>query len=337
MTDRALALVAAAATDPEIEPQTAEAAPAAPSRRAARSKRPVGPDLPDLLDSWEVGLRAERKAPSTVKSYTAGVNQYLAYCAEHGLPAVLDRRQLAQFVDHLLSSGAAPATAVSRQLGVRRFSAWLTEEGEIDADPLLGVRSPKIDTKVVEPLSESQIKALIKACSGKELRERRDEAIVRFMIETGARAGEVAVLDVADVNVRDGIAIVRGGKGGKGRTVPFGPHTGVAIDRYLRTRRTHRLATASSALWLGDRGKAFSYDALHKTLAHRAAVAGITGFHPHRLRHTAAHRWLAAGGSEGGLMAMAGWTRPDMLLRYTKAQASGRAADEAKHLNLGDF
>ncbi len=43
------------------------------------------------------------------------------------------------------------------------------------------------------------------------------------------------------------------------------------------------------------------------------------------------------GGSEGGLMAVAGWTRPDMLLRYTKAQASARAADEARTLNLGEL
>lgn len=65
--------------------------------------------------------------------------------------------------------------------------------------------------------------------------------------------------------------------------------------------------------------------------------AGIEGFHPHRMRHTAAHRWLAAGDSEGGLMAVAGLTRPDMLMRYTKAQASARAAEEARALNLGDL
>ena len=35
-------------------------------------------------------------------------------------------------------------------------------------------------------------------------------------------------------------------------------------------------------------------------------------------------------------MAVAGWTRPDMLMRYTKARASARAADEARTLNLGD-
>ena len=55
------------------------------------------------------------------------------------------------------------------------------------------------------------------------------------------------------------------------------------------------------------------------------------------MRHTAADRWLTAGGSEGGLMAVAGWSRPDMLLRYTRARAEQRAADEARRLNLGDL
>ena len=130
--------------------------------------------------------------------------------------------------------------------------------------------------------------------------------------------------------------MIRRGKGGKGRVVPLAVEVAAAIDRYLRARKTHRLA-ADPALWLGDRGKGFSYDALHKTLGH-ARRAGRGGrLPPAPARHTAAHRWLAKGGSEGGLMAVAGWTRPDMLLRYTKAQASARAAEEAQRLNLGEL
>jgi hypothetical protein len=44
------------------------------------------------------------------------------------------------------------------------------------------------------------------------------------------------------------------------------------------------------------------------------------------MRHTAAHRRLAAGGSEGGLMSVAGWSRRNMLLGYTRARAEQRAA-----------
>ena len=299
-------------------------------------KAAAEPDISLLLTSWELHLRAERKSPQTIKVYGDGVRRFGAWCLTQDRPAVLDRPTVTAFIADMLDAGAEPATARSRQLALRRFSGWLLEEGEQPTDRLLGLRPPRLDVKVVEPLTEAQLRALIKACAGPDLRDRRDEALVRLMVETGLRAGEAVALAVDDVDLTAGTALVRRGKGGKGRQVPFGPQSAKALDRYLRARRTHRLVTSTN-LWVGDRGKAFGYDALHKTLAARAKAADIPAFYPHRLRHTAAHRWLAAGGSEGGLMAVAGWTRPDMLLRYTRAQASDRAAAEARTLNLGDL
>lgn len=302
---------------------------------AARGKPPPV-DLGALLPSWELSLRAERKSPQTIKSYSEAVRVFLAWCRTNGHPPALDRDLIKGFIADLLDHGAAPATARARQLGVRRFSAWLAEEGEIDADPLLGLKAPKLDTKVTESLTEDELRALIKACAGKEFRDRRDEALVRLMAETAMRAGEVCALGIADVDLGRGLVTVRRGKGGKGRVVPIGATTTRAIDRYLRARRTHRLAD-STALWLGDRGKNLAYYGLHAALKYRAARAGLAGFHPHLLRHTAASRWLAAGGSEGALMAVAGWSSRDMLDRYTRATASERAAAEARGLNLGEL
>ena len=305
-------------------------------------KKPPAPNLDLLLPSWQLSLRADRKSETTLKTYSDGVRFYLTWCAEQKAEP-LERTSIRGWVAALLDKGNAPATARARQLAVRRFSSWLAEEGEIPTDPFLGVKAPKLDTKVIEPLTDDQLRALLKACTppkgstpAEMMRHRRDEAILRLMMETGARAGEVVALERDDVDAAAGTAIIRRGKGGKGRVVPFGPHTALALDRYMRLRTHHRLA-GSPALWLGDRGKGFTYDALHQALAGRATAAGIVGFHPHKMRHTAAHRWLAAGGSEGGLMAVAGWTRPDMLMRYTKAQASSRAAAEARGLNLGEL
>lgn len=296
----------------------------------------AGPDLVELLPSWELHLRAERKSPATIKVYGDGVRRFLTWCEESDHPAVLERRIVAGFVAELLENGAEPATARSRHLALRRFSAWLVEENELRDDPLIGSRSPKLDTKVVPVLTEGDLRNLIAACHGTDLRDRRDEAIVRLMSETGIRAGEVVGLQVPDVDLPAGLAIVRRGKGGKGRTVPYGPQTSRALDRYLRLRRSHRL-WQTQELWLGDRGKGFTYYGLHAALKARADHAGLVGFHPHVLRHTAASRWLAAGGSEGGLMAVAGWTRRDMIDRYTRATAEHRAADESRTLNLGDL
>ena len=300
------------------------------------------PEAELLARSWQFALRAQRKSPQTLKTYGDGVRFYLQWCAVNDVPP-MSRAGLNLWVAGLLDAGAAASTARARLLAVRRFATWLVEEGELPADPFLGVKSPKLDEKVIEPLSDAELRALVKACAVRKdstpaeaMRHRRDEAMIRLMFETGMRAGEVVGLEVPDVDLTHGVATVRRGKGGKGRVVPFGPDVALCLDRYLRLRRAHCLA-GSPALWLGDRGKRFSYDALHKSLKERADAAGIAGFHPHRLRHTAAHRWLAAGGSESGLMAVAGWTRPDMLMRYTKAQASARAAEEARGLNLGEL
>lgn len=187
---------------------------------------------------------------------------------EHDRAAVLDRATVAAFVADLLDGGNERATARSRHLSLHRFSAWLVEEGEADEDRLYGSRPPKLDAKVVEPLTEDDLRALLKACAGPDMRDRRDE-------------------DCSSPTL----------------TSWPGPLSSAAA----------RAALAASCR------------------SGRSQVAASTD----TLRHTAAHRWLAAGGSEGGLMAVAGWTRPDMLLRYTKARASERAAEEARALNLG--
>ena len=164
-----------------------------------------------------VHLAAEHKSAQTRKTYGDGVRAFLRWADRTRVDAVLDRPTVNAFVASLLVDGAEPATARSRQLAVRRFSAWLAEEGEIDADRLVNLKPPKLDVKVTPELDEDQLRAFLKACSGTELRDRRDEAIIRFMIETGARAGEVVGMTRNDVDPRRGTAVVRRGKGGRGR------------------------------------------------------------------------------------------------------------------------
>src|SRR3954451_24578542 len=100
-----------------------------------------------LARSWQLALRAERKSPQTLKTYGDGLRFYLAWCAERDL-APFTRSTLNVWTAHLLDNGASAATARARQLAVRRFGTWLTEEGELPADPFLGVKSPKLDERM---------------------------------------------------------------------------------------------------------------------------------------------------------------------------------------------
>lgn len=290
-------------------------------------------DLAAFLPSWELAMRAERKSAKTIVSYTTGVRSYLHWCAD-AVPTVT-KPAVQAWVAALLEAGRAPNTATAHLKGLRQFCRWLVVEGELPADPLAGMRSPKVDTKVVTALSTEELTRLIKVCAGRDLLCRRDEAIVRLMIETGCRAAELLGLQMPDVDLKRGLVTITRGKGGKGRVVPIGAATGVALDRYLRGRRTAGHPDSGN-LWVGRSGS-FGYYGLAYMLKARAAQAGITGMHAHLLRHSFATRWKAARGSDDGLMAVAGWSSRSMIDRYTGAAAAARAADEARLLGLGDL
>jgi integrase len=296
----------------------------------------------DHLAAWQLAMRAENKSPATIACYTEATTRYLRWCADGDHPP-MSRTALNRWISGLLAAGAAPGTARTRQLAVRRFGSWLTEGGHLPAYPFPGVKAPHVPTPIVQPLTDDELRALIRTCAATvdaddthegALHHRRDEAIIRLMLETAVRSGEVIALEIPDVDLDARLITIRRGKGGRGRIIPIGPDTTRAIERFLAVRENHPLA-CGPALWLGDKGSTYSQNGLIRSLHRRAARAGVENFRPHRLRHTAAHRWLAAGGSESGLMAMAGWTRSDMLIRYTRAQACERAAEEAWRLNLG--
>lgn len=294
-------------------------------------------DLRDLVESWMLALKVEHKADNTLKLYRTGVEQYIDWCAAQQLPPMLERNQVRTWIASLIDAGAEPATAAARQSAVKRFSRWLLAEDEQDTDPLAGLKPPTQAEKLVQPLTEDELRALLKACSGKAFEDKRDTAVIRVLMDTGLRPGEVAALRVEDVDLGAGLVTVHKSKTGRGRVVHIGPATCAAIDRWLRTRRIHKLADGP-LLWLGTRGREFHYAAMWLALKGRAADAGIARrFHPHLFRHTAATRWLAAGGSEGGAQASMGWSSRKMLDRYVRATASQRAAEEARRLNLGDL
>ena len=103
---------------------------------------------------------------------------------------------------------------------------------------------------------------------------------MRVMLETGTRAGEVVALELGDVDLINGALTVRRGKGGKGRVVPFGPEASLALDRYLRLRRAHRLAASPRPVARRPR-QALLLRRPAQDAPRPRRPAGLVGFHPH--------------------------------------------------------
>jgi site-specific recombinase XerD len=289
--------------------------------------------ISDLLTSFAIELEAQGKAPRTVALYTQSVDMFTGWLADRDRPATADQITHAALRAWLaeLSQTREPGTIRLRLKGLQRFCRWAVEEGELDDDPTARLEIPRGPSRPVPVLTDEEVRRLLKACAPSPA-PKRNEAIVRFLADTGVRVSELTGIRHGDVNLRERTVTVQG-KGGKVRVVVFASKTARALDRYLRERRQHPYAD-EGALWLGKRGP-LTADGVRSLLDQLGAVAGVK-VHPHMFRHTAAHHWLSNDGQERDLMSRMGWSSTAMLGVYGRSAADERAREAARRMAPGD-
>lgn len=285
-----------------------------------------GPTIASTRDYWVLHLKSEGRAERTISTYLNALRRLDEFLAAKGMPRELRairREHVEAWIADMLERNQAGTMSIAFR-AVRPFFKWLVDEDEIDRSPMEKMRTPAPPLNPPAVLAGHQITKLLATCKGTDWLSRRDLAILSLMLDTGVRRGELAGMRVRDLNLGQMVAFVEGStsKSRRGRAVAFGPTTGKAITRYLRHPKAPH--GPDEPLWRARTGLPLTGNEIYHTIRRRAAQAGLE-VHPHQLRHTWASHMLAAGHSEGDVMALGGWASRDMLNRYGASAASDRA------------
>lgn len=178
---------------------------------------------------------------------------------------------------------------------LRSFLRFLHVTGQTRTSLVSAVPALKAWPRTTLPsvLSAEEARRLVAACDPATARGRRDVAVLLVLLRLGLRAGEVARLELDDINWRAGEMAIRG-KGGRHDRLPLPVEVGEAIVAYLREGRR---STTGRALFLTVTAPitSLSSDGIADLVTRICARAGVTRVGPHVLRRTLATETLRAG------------------------------------------
>ncbi|MCG3206156.1 MAG: Tyrosine recombinase XerD [Elusimicrobia bacterium] len=262
----------------------------------------------ELLEHFLTHLRVERGlSPATQSAYRYQIESYLRDVAKQGSNIAASTKET--IVAHIGSRqrvGLKPSSIFHLALAIRQFHRFLFAEKLLKIDPTAGLKLPKFQHIIPEPLSVVQMGALLTPLVSVSFASMRTKTMIDTAYNLGLRVSELVNLKIGDVNFEEGFVRVRRGKGGRDRLVPFGQTLKETLLRYVEARNRQPNAT-SPHLFLSARGRPISRGTFWWLLKRWANRAGIKGrVSPHQLRHSFATHLLNGGANLRGIQAALG-------------------------------
>jgi integrase/recombinase XerD len=299
--------------------------------RPARRPIAVAPStVDDLREEFLASCRAKNLSERTVEWYEEKSRRFAEWCSQDGAPDVanLTASHLDAFLIEIKDRGYAPQTVRGFAQVVKTLCRFGYRRGFIADDLAVDLEMPKAPQRIISTFTDDQLAALVAAPDMRRWIGVRDRAILLTMLDTLARASELATLTASSVDLAQRVIKVLG-KGGRERQLPLGAITSRALHRYRASVEDLR---SDDPFFISCRGKPLDRQYLRAIVAGYGEKAGITGVRcsPHTLRHTGAKRFILAGGDVFTLQRLLGHTSLAMVRRYVELAAVDVALQHAR-------
>ncbi|MCA9471237.1 MAG: tyrosine recombinase XerC [Nitrospirales bacterium] len=312
--------------------------------------------MDEAIRAFITYLDVERGAsPETIRNYRSDLRQFVTFLQSiHAesqpcpTPTSVESVTIRGFLKWLDDKHEKKSSLARKLATLKSFYRFLTHEGWIDTNPAAQIRSPRQGQRLPKVLTKDDAAILLDAPDSQDRTAMRDRAILETLYSTGARVSELVGLDWDDLDLRSGIARLRG-KGKKERIVPIGDVAIQAIEEYrhhasrqkqsaAQSNKPSRVRSEDNALFKNNRGGRLtsrSVERIVKKLSQRLPHGAVS---PHTLRHSFATHLLDEGADLRVIQELLGHESLATTQKYTQVAADrlmevyDRAHPRAQHM-----
>ncbi|MFH1092903.1 MAG: tyrosine recombinase XerC [Candidatus Omnitrophota bacterium] len=268
------------------------------------------------IDKFLNYLKVEKDASvHTLINYSVDLKELAQFLNNRELKTI-DVFDVRKFLVTLRQKGFKKVTIARKMACLRSFFKFLTREGHLKANPMIGLVGPKLEKKLPLFLGEDDIVKLLETPDVADAAGLRDKAILETLYSTGIRVSELVGLSVEDIDFISGIVRVYG-KGKKERLAPIGDRALRVIKNYLKKRKKG-IGTSDRAVFLNKDGRRLTDRSIRNIVEKYIKVASIrTDISPHSLRHSFATHLLNRGADLRSVQELLGHANLSTTTIYT--------------------
>jgi integrase/recombinase XerD len=231
--------------------------------------------LSQAVTGYEIAATARRLSPNTLAEYNNTYRKFAAYLKDDLVFSQITREHITNFLASCQT--ITQKTLLNYHVGLASLYTWAVKEGIVQTNLLHLIDRPKPEKRIIQPLTEAEIRAVILALTYSKTYARpgkrptrnrlpeadRNLAMVLVLLDTGIRASEICHLLIRHVDLRspNKSILIHEGKGKKDRQVPISARTAQVVWKYLSTRPEARV---DQPLFVTDTNRALDRCQLQK-------------------------------------------------------------------------